>query len=99
MQEPDFRTISDFRKDRIGDIRRLFTQVLGICRELSIVTCGKNKLTYRKKLEKSKVKYEEEVDRILKEAEQIDAEEDRLYGDKDGYTISTAILQRRYGKR
>jgi transposase len=101
MQEPDFRTISDFRKDRIKDIRRLFTQVLDICRELGLVSCGKisidgtkmgansgkNKLTYRKKLEKSKAKYEEEVDRILKEAEEIDAEEDRLYGDKDGYTL------------
>ena len=101
MQEPDFRTISDFRKDRIGDIRKLFTQVLDICRELGMVSCGKisidgtkigansgkNKLTYRKKLERSKAKYEEEVDRILKEAEQIDAEEDRLYGDRDGYTL------------
>jgi transposase len=101
MQEPDFRTISDFRKDRIGDIRRLFTQVLDICRELGMVSCGKisidgtkigassgkNKLTYRKKREKSKAKYEEEVDRILKEAEQIDAEEDRLYGDQDGYML------------
>jgi transposase len=41
MQEPDFRTISDFRKDRIKDIRRLFTQVLDICRELDMVSCGK----------------------------------------------------------
>lgn len=101
MQEPDFRTISDFRKDRIGDIRKLFTQVLDTCRELGMVSCGKisidgtkigassgkNKLTYRKKLERSKAKYEDEVDRILKEAEEIDAEEDRLYGDRDGYTL------------
>ncbi len=101
MQEPDFRTISDFRKEKIGDISRLFTQVLDICHELGMISCGKisidgtkieansgkHKLTFRKKLEKSKNKYEEEVDRILKEAEQIDAEEDRLYGDKDGYTM------------
>ncbi|MCJ7792350.1 MAG: IS1182 family transposase [Dehalococcoidia bacterium] len=101
MQEPDFRTISDFRKDRIRDIGRLFTQVLGVCRELGMVSCGKisidgtkieansgkNKLTFRKKLERSKVKHEEEVEQILREAEQIDAEEDRLYGDKDGYML------------
>ena len=82
MQEPDFRTISDFRKDRIGDIKKLFTQVLDTCRELGMVSCGKisidgtkigansgkNKLTYRKKLERSKAKYEDDVDRILKEA-------------------------------
>lgn len=101
MREPDFRTISDFRKDRIKDIKKLFTQVLGTCRELGMVSCGKisidgtkieansgkHKLTFRKKLEKSKGKYEEAIEEILKEAEMVDAEEDRLYGDKDGYSL------------
>lgn len=101
MQEPDFRTISDFRKDRIGDIRILFKQVLEICYELGMVRCGKisidgtkieansgrNKVTYRKKLEKSKAGYESKIEEILKEAEDVDAEEDRLYGDKDGYSL------------
>lgn len=48
---------------------------------------GKHKLTFRKKLEKSKAKYEDAVEEILKEAERIDEEEDRLYGSKDGYTL------------
>ena len=101
QQEPDFRTISDFRKDRIKDIRQLFNEVLRICFELGMVQCGKisidgtkieansgrNKITYRKKLEKSKARYEEKIDAILAEAEAIDAEEDRLYGDKDGYSL------------
>lgn len=102
MQEPDFRTISDFRKDRIKDIKKLFTQVLDTCQELGMVNCGKisidgtkieanssrSKLTYRKTLEKGKVKYEEEIDRILDEAEKIDVEEDHLYGDTDGYLLA-----------
>jgi len=101
LREPDFRTISDFRKDRIKDVKKLFTQVLGICRELGMIRCGKvsidgtkieansgkHKLTFRKKLEKSKAKYEDVVEEILKEAERIDEEEDRLYGSKDGYTL------------
>jgi transposase len=101
MQEPDFRTISDFRKDRIKDIKQLFNQVLEICYKLGMVQCGKisidgtkieansgrNKITFRKKLEKSKASYEEKIEQILKEAEDIDAEEDRLYGDKDGYSL------------
>lgn len=101
MQEPDFRTISDFRKDRIKDIRKLFNQVLEICYKLGMVQCGKisidgtkieansgrNKVTYRKKLEKSKARFEEKIDEIMKEAADIDAEEDRLYGDKDGYSL------------
>jgi transposase len=101
QQEPDFRTISDFRKDRIKDIKKLFNQVLEICYKLGMVQCGKisidgtkieansgrNKVTYRKKLEKSKARYEEKIEQILKEAADIDAEEDRLYGDKDGYSL------------
>jgi len=101
MQAPDFRTISDFRKERIKDIRKLFNQVLEICNKLGMVQCGKisidgtkieansgrNKITYRKKLEKSKAGYEEKIEQILQEAEDIDAEEDRLYGDKDGYSL------------
>ena len=75
QQEPDFRTISDFRKDRIKDIKKLFNQVLEICYKLGMVQCGKisidgtkieansgrNKITYRKKLEKSKARYEEKI--------------------------------------
>lgn len=101
MQEPDFRTISDFRKDRIKDIKRLFKQVLEICCELGMVQCGrvsidgtkveansgKHKLTYRKKLEKGRIRLEEKIEEILKEAERVDEEEDRLYGDRDGYSL------------
>ncbi len=101
LQEPDFRTISDFRKDRIKDVKRLFGEVLGICTELGMVQCGRvsidgtkleansgrHKLTFRKKLEKSRASYEAKIEEILKEAERVDAEEDRLYGDKDGYSL------------
>jgi transposase len=101
MAEPDFRTISDFRKDRLKDIKKLFSQVVGICAELGMVKCGKisidgtkieanssrYKITYRKRLEKSLKGYEEKIEEILKEAQVVDEEEDRLYGDKDGYSL------------
>ncbi len=101
MQEPDFRTISDFRKARVGDTKRLFQQVLDVCVQLGMVKCGKinldgtkieansgkHKLTFRKTLEKRKIGCREEVEQILKEAEEIDAEEDALYGDQDGYSL------------
>lgn len=100
-QEPDFRTISLFRKERLGDVNRLFREVLGICAELGMVRCGKisidgtkieanssrYKLTFRKKLEKSRASYEAQIDQILREAEEIDAEEDQLYGEGDGYSL------------
>ena len=101
LQEPDFRTISDFRKSRLTDIKRIFGQVLELCGELGMVRCGrisidgtkleansgKHKITFRKKLEKSLSGYEDKIDQILREAEQIDAEEDELYGDSDGYSL------------
>ncbi len=101
IQEPDFRTISDFRKDRLKDIKKLFKQILEICAELGMVRCGKvridgtkieanssrQKLVFRKKLERSLKGYEDKIDQILKEAEEVDAEEDRIYGDTDGYFI------------
>ena len=101
MEEPDFRTISDFRKGRLKDVRSIFTQVLELCAELGMVRCGKisidgtkieansgrHKILFRKKLEKSLSGYEVKVDEILKEAEKIDAEEDELYGDSDGYSL------------
>jgi transposase len=101
MQEPDFRTISDFRKGRLKDVKKLFKQILDVCVELGMVRCGKisidgtkieanssrNRIIYRKSLEKSLKGYEEKIDQIMKEAEEVDAEEDRLYGDTDGYSI------------
>jgi len=100
-QEPDFRTISDFRKDRLKEIQSIFNQVLELCAELGMIRCGKisidgtkleansgkHKITFRKKLEKSLAGYEAKVAEILKEAEEVDAEEDRLYGEKDGYSL------------
>ena len=107
MQEPDFRTISDFRKDKIKDIKKLFRQVLDTCKELGMVECARicldgtkieansarNKMTYRKSLVKRKERYEEEIDKILEEAEQIDREEDELYGDHDGYSLERGYSQ------
>jgi transposase len=101
MQEPDFRTISDFRKAKIKDVKKLFRQVLDSCKEIGLVKCGticldgtkiqannsKNKMIYRKSLEKRMIKYEDEIDKILEEAERIDREEDELYGDYDGYSL------------
>ena len=100
MQEPDFRTISDFRKERIGNIKDIFQQVLDIYEELGMVKCGRisidgtkieanssrNKVTYRKMLEKRRSKYEEKTQEILEEAEKLDVEEDGLYGESDGYS-------------
>jgi transposase len=107
MQNPDFRTISDFRKDKLGDIKKLFKQVLGMCFELGMTNCGKvsldgtkieassnrNKVTYKKSLIKRKARLEEQIDKIFDEAEEIDRQEDEMYGEWDGYSTGRKISE------
>jgi transposase len=91
---PDFRTISDFRKDKLGDFKNIFEQVLETCFSLGLVRVGKvsidgtkilasasrNKAVYRKVLAKRKEYIKDKVDNIIKEAEELDRQEDELYG-------------------
>lgn len=93
-QEPDFRTIADFRKDKLADFKALFEQVLSTSMAIGLIRVGtisldgskilasasKNKMQYRKQLLKRKVNLQEKIDQILKEADELDAEEDRVYG-------------------
>ena len=37
---PDFRTISDFRKDHLGALTGLFLQVLELCQRVGLVKLG-----------------------------------------------------------
>lgn len=94
MYRPDFRTINDFRKNNLAAIKDYFVKIIRMCKELGMVKIGqvsidgtkikanaanrrtKNKKGYEKWLEK----IEEEIEQILREAEEIEGEEDRLYG-------------------
>jgi transposase len=40
MQQPDFRTISDFRKRHLKTLAALFVQVLQLCRQAGLVSLG-----------------------------------------------------------
>lgn len=98
---PDFRTIADFRKTKLVDVKKIFVEILNLCRQLGMVRIGKvsidgtkfradasgNKMQYRKVLNKRKVKIDELVDGIFDEAEAIDREEERLYGNGTEHTI------------
>src|SRR3989338_1028052 len=98
---PDFRTIADFRKDKLADVKKAFVEVLGLCRQLGMVRIGKvaidgtkfrsdsngNKMQYRKTLNKRKESIEEQVDNIFREADEIDRQEEKLYGDSTEHRI------------
>jgi transposase len=91
---PDFRTISDFRKDHLRALAGLFLQVLRLCRKAGLVKLGhvaldgtkikanasKHKAMSYKRMQEEEARLEAEVADLLKRAEAVDEEEDRRYG-------------------
>ena len=89
-QQPDFRTIADFRKGNLETLRGLHIEVLELCREAGLMKMGRVALDGRKvagnaALARNRTRraLEAEVDKILAEAERVDAEEDALYGEEN----------------
>jgi transposase len=107
--QPNFRTISDFRKIHLKALESLFEQVLKIALEAGAMkvgrvaldgtkvkaNAGKHKaMSYDRMLEKEK-QLKAEVKQLLEQAEAADAEEDKHYGkDRRGDELP-AELQRR----
>lgn len=93
-QDPDFRTIADFRNDKLTDFKSIFEHVLSTCIGIGLIRVGtisldgskilasasKNKMQYRKQLLKRKTNLKEKINEIMQEADTLDAEEDTLYG-------------------
>lgn len=91
---PDFRTISDFRKDHLQNLAGLFVQVLKMCRRAGIVKLGhvaidgtkvkanasKHKAMSYKRMKEEEARLEAEVRELLQKAQSEDEAEDRLYG-------------------
>ena len=91
---PDFRTISDFRKEHLKALAGLFLQVLKICQKAGLVKLGhvaldgtkikanasKHKAMSYKRMKEEEARLESEIGELLKKAEVTDKEEDRRYG-------------------
>jgi len=107
--EPDFRTIADFRKRHLTALRAFFEQVLRLARELGAPRVGRvaldstkikanaskhKAMSYGRMREKQR-QLREEVNELLAQAEAADAAEDAEYGsDRRGDELP-ADLQRR----
>ena len=96
---PDFRTISDFRKDNLDALSGLFIQVLALCQRAGLVKLGhvaldgtkvkanasKHKAMSYGRMKEREAQLEAEVAELLERAREVDDEEDRRYGkDKRG---------------
>jgi transposase len=92
--EPDFRTISDFRKIHIEALENLFEQVLAMALECGAIKLGRVSLDGTKlkanaskhkamsygRMKEKQQQLKEEVKQLLAAAEAADEEEDRQYG-------------------
>ena len=92
--EPDFRTISDFRKLHLEALEGLFRQVLRMALELGAMKLGrvaidgsklkanasKHKAMSYKRMKEDEKRLREQVRRLLEQAEAVDAAEDAEYG-------------------
>lgn len=89
MQTPDFRTISDFRKDNIDLLKRYFIQIVQICQAAGMAplhsisidgskmqaAASPKRTMSRDKLAKQLAANRQEIDRLLQAAEDADREE------------------------
>jgi transposase len=92
--QPDFRTISDFRRIHLKALEGLFVQVLELALKLGAMKLGrvaidgskikanasKHKAMSHERMLREQRRLREEVKRLLAEAEQTDTDEDRRFG-------------------
>jgi transposase len=85
---PDHSTIADFRKRHEAAVAGLFGEVLSLCKEAGLVSVGviavDGTKVHANASRFSSVDYQQLARKILEEADQIDREEDELYGDARG---------------
>jgi transposase len=106
---PDHSVISEFRRQHLGFLEGLFVEVLRLCQMAKIVKLGhvaldgtkmkanasKHKAMSYERMMKSEEELRAEVKKMLEEAEQVDREEDELYGkDKCGDELPDELLRR-----
>src|SRR5437588_70528 len=107
--QPDFRTLSDFRKKHLGALEELFRQVLRLTLETGTMKLGrvvldgskvkanasKHKAMSYGRMKETEKRLREEVRRLLHQAEAADQEEDRRYGrDRRGDELAEELRRR-----
>ena len=101
MQKPNFRVLSDFRKDNIEFFKECFKQSVMLAMRAGLVNLGhisldgskfkantsKHKAMSYGRLKAKDSELVKEIEEILQQAEKCDEEEDNIYKDRTGYEI------------
>jgi len=105
---PDFRTISDFRKIHLAAFRDLFLEVLRLAGTLGMVKLGnlstdgtkmganasRHKAMSYGYMTKEIERLRREIDMLLEQAEQLDAEQDAALGSRRGDELPEELKRR-----
>jgi transposase len=106
--QPNFRTISDFRKIHLKTLEGLFEQVLKIALEAGAMKVGrvaldgtkikanasKHKAMSYDRMKEKEADLRAEVKEMMAQAEAADAEEDKRHGDKRGDELPAELARR-----
>ena len=108
-QRPDFRTLSDFRKQHLSALAELFVQVLQLCQRAGLVKLGhialdgtklkanasKHKAMSYGRMVTEAARLTAEVQRLLAQAEAVDARDNAAYGpDRRGDELPAELARR-----
>ncbi len=105
---PDFRTISDFRKIHRDAFRPLFLEVLRLAGEMGMVKLGnlstdgtkmganasRHKAMSYGYMNKDIARLQAEIEQLLEQAEQVDAEQDAALGSRRGDELPDELKRR-----
>ena len=107
--QPDFRTVSDFRKRHSAALATLFTQGVRLCRRAGLVKLGqvaidgtrlkanasKHKAMSYGRMTEQEAALQGEIAELLRRAEQADRDEDARYGaDRRGDELPAELARR-----
>ncbi|HUV70099.1 MAG TPA: IS1182 family transposase [Terracidiphilus sp.] len=108
-EHPDHSTLAEFRKRHLHALAGLFTQALQLCVKAGLVKLGhvaidgtkikanasKHKAMSYGRMSETELRLKQEVEALLKQAEQTDAAEDAKYGkDKRGDELPDELSRR-----
>ena len=91
---PDFRTISDFRKEHLAELQEFFLEVLRLCQKAGLVKLGhvsldgtkikanasRHKAMSYERMKEEQKRLRKEIRELLNQAESTDDAEDRRFG-------------------
>lgn len=101
MNCPNFRVLSDFRKNNLDFFSECFKKTVTMAKSLGMVSLGhvavdgskffadtsKHKAASYSHLKANEKKLKKEIEELIKKADDIDAAEDKIYHNGSGYSI------------